>query len=703
MLPIPNLDDQTYDELLNEAKNVVTSYYPQWTNFNEHDPGITLLELFAMLIESQQYYLDQIGDWNKGKYLKLMGVVRASKRPAEVFVHIESGQDMSLLLGHKLLAGDLCFETAGEKYLLGQDIASILTIEDGQSIDSVQVGQMDTMKAVRFLPFGIRPKAGTQTLFRFDNPLPAGQKLDIYIAVDTVGEMERNPLGKTPFVPPVTVVWQYLSADGWEELSDVDDGTTGFLFDGFVSFTVPHEMAKGDRAGRDGYFLRAVLKEGCYDVPPVITRINMNILRCLQQETAAECRVYEADELQKDGEEVCVCGRTELSVYGETEAYLLRDAETFYPAEEIRKEIDEETGTVRIRIRGGRDAKKVLLIHRMLSEKYNRLLGVCNGFPNQRIDLEDLTVLESPFALLIEDETHKGGYCLWERKWDFASSSPEDRHFVLRSDVGELQFGDGKNGRVPEGRIIAAHYVRTMGSGGNIRKGRINRFFVPDFASVPVTNITEGTGGSDEETLYDGFLEARGRISEPLVAVTAKDYEKKVLAAPGLVIADCKVLGFEEVSAFYRHADKNAVHLVVEPYDYREGSGIEENYRINILNALEPYRMIGNELAVYFAEYVEVNIFVELVTAVNFWDIKERIEAEVRSFFGKEQAGFGAQIVYSKLYGYLEQLNDVLGVRSLSIQAGGAHTVRNRQGDLTIPPHAKAKLGKVEIILEIGS
>lgn len=701
MLPIPNLDDQTYDELLDEAKNVVTSYYPEWTNFNEHDPGMTLLELFAMLVESQQYYLDQIGDLNRSKYLKLMGITRQSKRPAETIVHIESERQMALLQSHKLLAGKLCFETVGEKYLIGQEIASMCALQGEQMLDSVQVGQMDAMKAVRFLPFGVLPEAGGECVFRFDNPFPAGQRLDLYIEVADGDGVRRNPLGETAFVPPVTVEWQHLSADGWETLEEVSDGTTGFLFSGFVSFVLPKETVRKQIAGRDGYFLRTVLLDGRYDVAPVVVWANMNVLRCRQQETLAECRVYGADEWERDGEEICITTNTELSVYGQTEAYLW-GGECFYPTEDFEKEIDGDAGAVVVRIHCRQETEKVLLIHRELSALQDRVLGIGNGFPNQHIDLEDLDILEEPFVLLIADETHKGGYCLWEARPDFASSAPEDRHFVLLTDTGSLWFGDGKCGRVPEGEIVAAHFVRSMGSGGNIREGRIDRFQIPDFASIPVTNITEGTGGTDEESLYDGFLRARAKLAQPLVAVTAEDYEKRVLAAPGLMIADCKVLSFEEVSAFYHRAQPNAVHLVVEPYAYREGSGIEDYYCVNIRNALEPYRMLGNDLTVYFAEYVEVSIYAELVTAVYFRDVEKRVEDEVRAFFAREQSDFGTKIVYSRLYSYLEQQNDIQGVKSLSIQAGGAHTVRNRQGDLTIPPHAKVRLEQVEIVLEIG-
>lgn len=46
MLPDISLDEESYDEILDEAMNMVISKYPRWTDFNEHDPGITMLELW---------------------------------------------------------------------------------------------------------------------------------------------------------------------------------------------------------------------------------------------------------------------------------------------------------------------------------------------------------------------------------------------------------------------------------------------------------------------------------------------------------------------------------------------------------------------------------------------------------------------------------------------------------------------------------
>ncbi len=71
-IELPNLDDRTYDDLMQEALSLIPSYAQDWTNFNPSDPGITLLELFAYLSEMMIYRLDRVTDANQYAFLKLL-------------------------------------------------------------------------------------------------------------------------------------------------------------------------------------------------------------------------------------------------------------------------------------------------------------------------------------------------------------------------------------------------------------------------------------------------------------------------------------------------------------------------------------------------------------------------------------------------------------------------------------------------------
>jgi hypothetical protein len=73
-VPIPDLDNRTFEELVEEARSLVPVYAPDWTDHNLHDPGITFIELFAWLTEMQLYTFNQVSDRHLVKYLELLGV-----------------------------------------------------------------------------------------------------------------------------------------------------------------------------------------------------------------------------------------------------------------------------------------------------------------------------------------------------------------------------------------------------------------------------------------------------------------------------------------------------------------------------------------------------------------------------------------------------------------------------------------------------
>ena len=71
-LPLPNLDDRTYNDLLEEARALIPSLYPAWTDHNPTDPGIILIELFAWLTEMTIYHLNRVPDASYIAFLRLL-------------------------------------------------------------------------------------------------------------------------------------------------------------------------------------------------------------------------------------------------------------------------------------------------------------------------------------------------------------------------------------------------------------------------------------------------------------------------------------------------------------------------------------------------------------------------------------------------------------------------------------------------------
>ncbi len=78
-MPIPqlNLDDRTFDQLAAEGRALIPRYFPAWTDYNESDPGITLLELFAFFIEAAIYEINRVPERSLERFTSLVGATRA--------------------------------------------------------------------------------------------------------------------------------------------------------------------------------------------------------------------------------------------------------------------------------------------------------------------------------------------------------------------------------------------------------------------------------------------------------------------------------------------------------------------------------------------------------------------------------------------------------------------------------------------------
>lgn len=82
-IPLPELDDRPYPELVTEAQALIPTLYPAWTNHNPTDPGIALVELLAWLTEMVLYRVNQVPDANYWTFLKLLNDKKSFKSPPE--------------------------------------------------------------------------------------------------------------------------------------------------------------------------------------------------------------------------------------------------------------------------------------------------------------------------------------------------------------------------------------------------------------------------------------------------------------------------------------------------------------------------------------------------------------------------------------------------------------------------------------------
>jgi len=82
-LQVPNLDDRSFDQLESEAIGLIPRQFPAWTDHNRSDPGVTLTELFAFLVEAAIYQLDRVPERSLERFAELVGVTRATGEPIE--------------------------------------------------------------------------------------------------------------------------------------------------------------------------------------------------------------------------------------------------------------------------------------------------------------------------------------------------------------------------------------------------------------------------------------------------------------------------------------------------------------------------------------------------------------------------------------------------------------------------------------------
>ena len=89
-LTAPVVDDRRFPQLVEETLARAPVHTPEWTNFGQGDPGVTLVQLFAFLTESLIYRANLTPVRNRAKFLQLLRVPLAPASAAEGLVTIQN-------------------------------------------------------------------------------------------------------------------------------------------------------------------------------------------------------------------------------------------------------------------------------------------------------------------------------------------------------------------------------------------------------------------------------------------------------------------------------------------------------------------------------------------------------------------------------------------------------------------------------------
>ncbi|MEH1909030.1 MAG: putative baseplate assembly protein [Nostoc sp.] len=609
-LPTSNLDDRSFDDLVEECITRIPRYCPEWTDHNLSDPGITLIELFAWLTDQMLLRFNQVPRKNYVAFLELLGIRLEPPAPArtELTFYLTSdlpeaytipvGIEVSTLRTE--ITEAITFSTdspliIGKPYL--EHFLTSQTVEEIPQSFRVRVMNQWTRQPDGYWEgseqsvFEEQPEFGNcfYLVINSDDPLD-GNVLAITFTGPTA-----TPTGINPNQPPRR--WEAWDGEQWRSvlLREADDLTRGFSF---------YEMAQQGRNPEQG-------ADVVLHLPPNWPVTNFT--------------TYRGRWLR------CVLTTPEENQSG----YNRSPRITSLGVQAIG-------GAVR--------ASQSTLIS-------DERLGISNGKPGQTYQLQSAPVLERRENEEYIIVTPLGGLPQrWVEVRDFADSGPQDRHYTIDSLTGTVQFGplirepgqikrqtqvrshlqqprqqlrtedtsvqvtdidtlEHQYGAVPASGSEIKMVLYRIGGGrqGNVKAGTLQflKSGVPFVARV--INHKAAINGSDGESLEQAVIRAPSILRTRDRAVTAEDFEVLTQAAGAGAIARVRCL---PVTA---ETQAGTVSLVIVPQTntmaIAQGEGISPEelslslaLQDQVRQYLDERRLLGIQVQLQEPEYIGVSI-----------------------------------------------------------------------------------------------
>lgn len=605
------LDDTTFEELLESARSLVPRYASTWTDHNVHDPGITLLELAAWNADAQIYSLSRPRRDERRAYASLMGVQWVGPRPARGLVWPATpapGAPLPWGRGTSLRAGD---EVRSDRegapgFTLEQSLllldASLSRLTVTRARGGVDVTLSNRQEGARLQPFGAD--------------------------------------GRSRLV---------LTLEGSLATSLADESASRV-----IALGVQVADSPGARA---------------------------------QPRGAAAHAVFEAS-LVHDGR------RYPLPIVADQTHGLLRSGVVLLDTSGIAAQI---AGSFAIEL--APLAQRLLRAPTILSIEPNVLAVVqqrrvsANAFfgksrPDQKFALPDQTfVLPESGLMFGGDETPPEVSFVsdkpvqeWREVGDLAGCGPEDRVYLLDRATRTLQFGNGLNGAVaPLDASLHVEYSVSAGAAGNLPRGL--RWRVQGIAGFFGANPVAMSSGADAFTFDDVRRAARRRLREQRPLVTSEDLSLAARQLPDLAVVRAEELPVPAAACVPFAGVRTLVVLAVRDEAHAAQTPETEVWLAAAHRSLATRLPLGQKLRVIAPRYVDVRIRATLVAAsqANPADIQRAAVDMLRSRFALTASNTGAatwpfqrDVTVLALKGWLRRLDDVGGVRSVSLLRDGA-------------------------------
>ena len=609
-LEAPNLDDRRYQDIVDEAIALIPRYTPEWTDHNQSDPGITLVQLFAWMTEMMLYRFNQVPERNYIKFLELLGIRLNPARSARAELTFKLARnDVETIVvpkGTQVAAADtqdgnpLVFETEAALIALGAQLEAIQSFDGfGYSVETTK----NTTPAQWFYPFGPRPREDSALLLGFNSPLDfTSEQVNLmfytYQAGDS-GDDRHCDVDLSQLPVPAMLAWEYWDGKRWELLSLDKDETRSFSQSGHIYFRGPGSKLKKDTLGNIDaslYWIRCRLVKNTYEQAPRLELIRTNTISAVQKITVRD------------------------EVLGGSDG---RPQQTFQLA-------------------------NVPLVARQIPKEVTRSDG-------QTIVVKSVTL-----------EIDEGqGFDFWQEVTDFVASGPDDPHFTIDYTTGVITFGDGNNGRIPianpsnpGANLVAREYFVGGGKRGNVGANSLTEIQTFVEGASEVTNFYPAIGGADEETLDEAKLRAPLELKSKNRAVTAEDFESLTLFTPGVKVRRAKALPL--VHPKFREAQiPGAVTVVVVPDSDSPNPSPNEATLAVVCAHLNKHRLLTSDVHVVAPIYHLVRIEADLIARpeADLAEVKRGVEEALTTYFhslygGEDGNGwpFGQDIFYSEVY-----------------------------------------------------
>jgi phage-related baseplate assembly protein len=216
MIPSPNLDDRTFDDIVQEAVRLIPQYCPEWTNHNRSDPGITLIELFAWMTEMTLYRLNRVPDKNFLAFLELMGISLTPPQPARTvmrfainpkadMVTVPAATRVGTKPGHD--GSYVTFETENDAVVTNNELVKCMSQHHDTFADNT--GLLGRRRE------GVPLWAGVRAVERY---LYLGDKRLESFNESSVLTIRTTSMSDVPQALVRMLEWEYFDGERWREL-----------------------------------------------------------------------------------------------------------------------------------------------------------------------------------------------------------------------------------------------------------------------------------------------------------------------------------------------------------------------------------------------------------------------------------------------------------------------------------------------------